>query len=309
MTDGTAQRLGWDSLPAALTQEISALLGSPVISAVSQTSGFSPGLAAIVTTDDGARAFVKAVSSGYAPVAHSLYRREAGLLPRLPEGVAAPALLGTVTHEDWFALVTGVVDGAQPSSPSSERELLAVLDAVHASPEVAGLGLPNAGDELMGGAADWTAVLGDHADVLPHWVLDNASELERLSVAAPERVRGNRLVHLDLRADNVLLDRTGHAWIVDWPSASEGQPWLDGVTMLLDARMLDTTADADRMLREHPLLESVDPESVDAVLARLAGMFLARSVLPSPPNMPTLRAFQEREGIAALVWLRARRFA
>ncbi|MEV6871646.1 hypothetical protein [Amycolatopsis sp. NPDC051128] len=49
-----------------------------------------------------------------------------------------------------------------------------------------------------------------------------------------------------------------------------------------------------------------DPDAVNAVLAAAAGDFLYQSMLPGPPNLPTLRAHQHEKGTAALTWLRSR---
>ena len=63
--------------------------------------------------------------------------------------------------------------------------------------------------------------------------------------------------------------------------------------------------DAERALR-HPVLAPVDPGSVDAVLAALAGYFFSRSVTPEPDGMAGIRAFQRVQGGVALDWIAAR---
>ncbi|MGC5002962.1 hypothetical protein [Streptomyces sp. DT203] len=45
---------------------------------------------------------------------------------------------------------------------------------------------------------------------------------------------------------------------------------------------------------------------MNAVLAALAGYFVAHSLMPDPPGLPTVRAFRAAQGAAALEWLRAR---
>jgi len=56
----------------------------------------------------------------------------------------------------------------------------------------------------------------------------------------------------------------------------------------------------------HLLGRHADPDAVTAALAGLAGFFLRNSLLPPPPGIPTLRAFQRAQGDAALTWLRSR---
>lgn len=60
------------------------------------------------------------------------------------------------------------------------------------------------------------------------------------------------------------------------------------------------------MFTGHLLGRHADPDAVTAALAGLAGFFLRNSLLPPPPGIPTLRAFQRAQGDAALTWLRSR---
>src|SRR5256885_11913280 len=57
----TGERLAWADAPAWLRAEVAARLGGEVVEAVTQPSGFSPGLAVRLRLADGRRAFVKAV--------------------------------------------------------------------------------------------------------------------------------------------------------------------------------------------------------------------------------------------------------
>jgi len=45
---------------------------------------------------------------------------------------------------------------------------------------------------------------------------------------------------------------------------------------------------------------------VTVLVAALAGFLVQRSLLPPPPGLPTLRAFQGAQGEVALRWLRRR---
>ncbi|MYW06486.1 aminoglycoside phosphotransferase family protein, partial [Streptomyces sp. SID3343] len=54
-------RVAWESAPAALRTAVEVRLGAPVVRAVTQVGGFSPGVATRVELADGRRAFVKAV--------------------------------------------------------------------------------------------------------------------------------------------------------------------------------------------------------------------------------------------------------
>jgi hypothetical protein len=45
------------------------------------------------------------------------------------------------------------------------------------------------------------------------------------------------------------------------------------------------------------------PQSVTAILCALAGYFTSQALLPPPPGLPTVRAFQAAQGQVARRWL------
>lgn len=130
-------------------------------------------------------------------------------------------------------------------------------------------------------------------------------ELVELESPWPESVRGDALVHLDVRADNLLLT-PDRVFVVDWPWAAVGAPWLDLVAMLPSVAM-QGGPDPDQLWRAHPLGRQVDDDRVDAFIAALAGLFVHAALLPPAPGIPTLRAFQAGQGEQALAWLARRR--
>ncbi|MGH7642769.1 MAG: hypothetical protein ACRENX_07115 [Candidatus Dormibacteria bacterium] len=56
-------RIDWLEIPASLRSEMEALLGCPVVDAVSQPGGFLPGAALRLRLADDRRAFVKVVAA------------------------------------------------------------------------------------------------------------------------------------------------------------------------------------------------------------------------------------------------------
>jgi len=296
--EATSDRIPWADAPRELTDEIGRLLGGSVVDAADQTGGYSAGLAVRVGTAGGSRAFVKAAPAELGGTV-DLYRREAEVLRRLPDSVPAPALLATIEVGDWFGLVTEEVDGRHPSTPPAHDELRAILDTIGEFPDAGGLGLPRLVDELP--FAAWPTLVADHADRLTDLERRNVDRLTALAAAAGDHLVGDRLVHLDGRADNILLDAGDRVWFVDWAWACLGAPWIDGLAVLLDARLSgapDTSA-----LLAHPLFAAVPAAGIDGVLAGLAGEFRLSSLQPAPPRMPALRAFQAAEARAARDWL------
>jgi hypothetical protein len=49
-----------------------------------------------------------------------------------------------------------------------------------------------------------------------------------------------------------------------------------------------------------------DPDALTSIVAAIAGYFTHRALLPPPPGLPTLRAFQDAQGIVARRWLATR---
>ncbi len=53
-------------------------------------------------------------------------------------------------------------------------------------------------------------------------------------------------------------------------------------------------------------LRGVPADSLDAVICSIGGYFVVRALEPSPPGIPTVRAFQAAQGEVAIDWLRER---
>ncbi|WP_404430135.1 aminoglycoside phosphotransferase family protein [Microbacterium lacus] len=299
----------WSSLPATVTRWVEAELGGRVVTTNAQRNGFSSGSADRVMADNGRRVFVKTMSRSRNAETLELHRREAAVMRMLPNEVRAPALLGVYDDDEWIALMMHDIEGAHPGGQHG-ADIPAVLDAIAELPEAAGrLGtLPRLQDELVGDFSAWNRIVADGVDsTLPSLALALRDRMMEAAVGAAGAVVGDHLVHLDCRADNILIDGSGTAWLIDWPWASIGARWFDGVTYLLDVVVRGESVDVDWYL-SHPLFDTLRSEQVDAVLAALAGTFYNNARQPSPPNMPTLRAFQRAEADAAVAWL-ARRWA
>lgn len=304
-------RTAWADLPDDVRERVAELLGGPVTRAVSQSNGFSPGSADRVSTAAGERAFVKtAHRTPHHPGTYDLHRRELGVMKVMPRGVRVPSLLGSFVSDDWVALILDDIDGRHPGDALDGADIIAVLDALATLPELRGAAaadLPRAADELAVDASRWATIQDEGAvGELPDWAIDNFDRLRRTAEQIADAAEGDHLQHLDCRADNVLIDRAGTAWIIDWPWAGVGACWLDGLCYLLDARLRGEDVDAEELLRTHPLFAGVPASHIDALLAALTGGFFAKARRPAVPSMPTLRDFQLREALAGMEWLRQR---
>ena len=304
------QRLPWSDVPAPVRAEVEARFGSAVISAHSQVGGFSPGVAARLRLADGSRAFVKAVCSAPNPDAPAIYRREARIAAALPADVPAPVLQWSFDDGEWVVLAFDDIDGRTPDLPWRPHELERVFDALRALAEQltpSPIALEPASEALTRLFGGWRRIAAAESPIeaLPGGVRAHLDDLTALEARWPEAVQGDSLVHLDLRADNLLLT-DDRVFVVDWPWAAVGAPWLDLVAMLPSVAM-QGGPDPESAWRSHPLSDGTDDECVDAFIAALAGLFVHSSLLPPPPGLPTLRAFQRAQGEHATAWLAQRR--
>lgn len=304
-------RLAWTDLPQEVRAWVAAELGSPVVAATSQPAGFSPGSADRVVTADGRRAFVKAVSADQNPDTPALHRREIDVLGTLVSlavpgaaggGLGIPQLLASYDDGHWVALLIEDVDGSHPL-PWSHDLLAAVLHALAVIATVpAPASWPALEQELVSEMGSWSRLRENPPAGLDPWALAHLEELEALSLRTLPQMAGGAVAHTDLRADNLLVDKEGLVWVLDWPWASRGAPWCDAVMLLVNVRL-----DGDLDLRPH--LHIIDDlggslEEVLGLVAGLSGFFEEASRRPAAPGLPTLRDFQRRQALAALSLVR-----
>lgn len=127
-----------------------------------------------------------------------------------------------------------------------------------------------AADLLAEDFAGWHRIRADPPADLDPWVARHLDELCELAERGLAALAGDTLVHLDIRADNLLLSPDGT------------------VTVIADALL---AAEVD----------------LAAVLAGLGAFFADAARQPAPAGLPTLRAFQQAQADTVLSWLRALR--
>nr|WP_232530851.1 phosphotransferase [Microlunatus antarcticus] len=292
-------------MPASVRLAVEEILGSPVVEAVSQPGGFSPGSADRVVTADGRRAFAKAVGGSLNPQSPVLHRREIAFGAALPPVGSVPTLLGSWDDGDWVALVLADVDGRHPHLPWRRAELEAVREALEVVADIPltdGLAqLPETGAGFAEDFAGWHRLRADPSPALDPWA---ARHLDRLTAAADRgeaALAGDQLVHGDVRADNLLVRPDGSVVVVDWPWATRGAGWFDRLALLVNVGLNDPHAPLEDL--RAAWLPEVAADDVDAVLAGLGAYFVDVARRPDPPGLPTVRAFQRAQGEVVLRWL------
>lgn len=303
-------RIGWAELPKHVRVGVERILGSQVEESIGQQGGFSPGTADRVRTSTGRRAFVKAVNPALNQASPDIHRREAAITAALPSTLPAPSLIGKFDDGDWIALVLSDVDGSHPQVPWRSGELGLVLDTLlnlAGTPVPQSLEhLPKLSRELAEDFGGWARIrLAPPADCDP-WILDNLAGLEHLAARGVTDLDGESLVHTDVRADNILITPDGGAVLVDWPWAAIGSAYFDALTVLVNVRVFDPGFDVESVLESHPVFMEAGQERIDGFLSGLGAYFMDMARRPAPPGLPTVRAFQQRQGDAVMGWLRQR---
>ena len=295
----------WHSLPPSVRTAVEELLGFSVLAAESASEGFSPGVAASVRGADGQRAFVKAVSATVNARSPELHRTEAVITRQLPASLRAPALLGVHDDGTWVALAFEYVAGRVPARPWVAAELDAAVDALDRLAVVpAPPGLPAAQDELADEFGGWARLQGA-ATELSGWELRLLDRLVELEAGWPAAVEGDRLLHLDARADNMLMTADGHAVLLDWPWAAAGAPVLDVVGFVPDA-VLRGAPSAEALLQRTVAGRDAPAHQVDVLVCAFAGLMAEAHRSPPAPAMERLREFQRAQAKVSLAWLRRR---
>lgn len=303
-------RCGWDAVPATVRAGVDDMLGARVVATRTVEGGFSPGPAVRAELDDGRTVFLKAAGLELNRHTPGMHRREAHVLAVLPPAVPAPRLLGVVDDGDWVVLAVEWIVGRMPD-PTDASDVERLLDLVGR--------LSRAGDGVR---LDGVGAIAEvHPDLMGHWIrlttaplpgLDDWSRrhldrLAELDARVPEAVVGSCLVHVDLRTDNVVFAAAGASSdvVVDWPGAAIGAPWVDLVGML-PALRLDGGPEPEDVFAAHPVGAAAPPTAVDAFVVGIAGYLTRQSLLPAPPGLPTVRAFQAAQGAITRHWVAVR---
>ena len=259
--------------------------------------------------------FVKAAGPEPNPIATSLYRREARIVAALPAGVPVPRLLWQYDPGSggWVVLVFEDVQHRHPAQPWRLDELDLVRTALvglaaDLTPSPLPAGIVGTANEQFGGRlSGWRRLRYERPSRLSgldEWSTRHLEQLVELEAAAESAVGGNTLLHLDVRADNILITPE-RVWFVDWPEACVGAAWIDMVFFAPSVTMQGGPSPEDVIAR-HPACQAADADDLTVAVAAVAGYFTYRALQPPAPGLPTLRAFQAAQGAVAREWLAER---
>jgi hypothetical protein len=313
----TTTRPAFAALPCSVQAAIGSAAGSAVdVAFPPVTTGFTGAYAGLLALSDGRRVFAKAAGP-MAPFALQAIPREAGILRLLGGRATAPLVVGAVSVDGWQVVVLEAIDGHLPGMPWTEGDADAAHDACLELATLAPADVADLTDTTMaadvGGDRAALACLDELAssarswpDGIPPLPPGPARELARLGGLATQALVGDRLVHCDLRPDNMLVTPSGQARLLDWNWVTRGPVWCDWVGLL--PLMAHHGLDVDRMAARSPLLDGVDAEAVDAFLAILVGYLVDACVQPTVPgSLSAVRAHQRHLATTFTAMLAGRR--
>jgi hypothetical protein len=302
------RRLAWQQVPGHVRRAVEAALGAAIVEARTQEGGFSPGAAVRLRLANGGTAFVKALGVDVHRDSVGLYRSEAAAMAHLPPGLPVARLLDVYDDGEWVALVYEEVEGRHPAVPWRPDELERVARAMadlgatlQPTPWPDAPAFAEANATFLGAPRELAAAPPPDLDP---WL---RRRLERLAAGEPdltELVRGDALLHADLRSDNLLLTADGGVVFLDWAWTCNGASWLDVVMFAVTVNR-EGGVDADLLVRGHPLTRDVPRSWIDGVLLAAAATYTSQLRLPEPP-LPRVRADQRAYAGATLSWVRRR---
>ncbi|MFC0431898.1 phosphotransferase [Kutzneria buriramensis] len=272
------------------TERLARAIGGPVVRATPFTGrGYTPARRMIAELADGTTVFAKQGVNEY--TAGEL-RREFANYQRL-QGFFMPVFVGW--DDDGGVepiLVLEDLSTADWPPPWTVDRVVQVLDTIGviARQPVPG-GVVELEEEWVGGG--WQAVADDPEPFLSLGMCTDAW-LDRtlptlLDASAGARLKGDQLVHLDVRSDNLCFagDRTV---FVDWNHACVANPEVDRA-FFLPSMVSEGGPPPEEVA-------TVSPEMVAVV----AGFFACRAALPPVPGGPGVRGVQRAQLTAALPW-------
>ena len=301
--------MAFAELPVHVREWAEGVLGAPIARTEPASGGYSPGVAEGLLAADGSAIFLKAGHPSLNPESVELLRAELRTLRAMPSGLPVADLIDAVDEgaDGWVALALEHVDGRQAPLPWTNATIGAALTSL-AELRAALTPAPQApwrdvADELRGMFGCW-AQLAYVVDLDP-WLAVRLPALAAAADAALTEMAGDTLVHLDLRADNLMLRSDGRLIVVDWAWAVRGAAWIDPA--LLAIEFISSAApevDADAWIARIAADGGIGTDPIVHALVGVLGFFEFAGRQPDPPGLPTVREFQRFQATALRTWLR-----
>lgn len=314
----------WLSVPPALRATFEDAMRAPVSEAKIAWGGYSAAPSWLMTLADGRLVFVKGWLAAPDAVSASPVAQEIDLYKRHPQlSAIAPAYIGSWQMESpegvWLLLAIEAISPSASPLPWDSEKLRAVLSALRHLGTLNLEGLPSASKILdydrpfdadgwwaFEAAGRMEALLGyfENPIELRIWLQENlptlkALELKRAALGGPQQP-----IHLDLRADNILLRPDGTPVLLDWPNLCIG-PLIFDLAYFINSATAEGGPQQEISVRlaEEVWNDHFDPEDWLIALVDLTGYLVLRASQPDIADMPRLRALQRHHLQVGLNWL------
>lgn len=292
-------RTPWQEAPEQVKAWVRDHVGSEIEPAQDQLGGMSTGVAAVVHGSE-QKVFVKGVDTVDNPQGAAMYRVEAAIAGQLPKHPTIPELLagGIVEVGDgsWWVTLLEARPGHTPDHPWRTADLDLVLAAwQQLQPALAATPWSRSAavSELFVG---WRAIADDPTDPW-HQLAGRWRDREEQLAGEIDGGAAAQLSHIDLRADNILIDQGSKAVaFVDWAHPGTAAAWADVALLLGDVVASGADVEAggeidvvDRFATAHP---DVDPELGIATISALAAFLHGRAHREQAnPDLPHRRSW------------------
>jgi len=255
--------------------------------------GMATGIAAVVGGERG-RVFIKAADVGINPTAGAMYRREAAMATKLPRHRRIPPLLasaeiGLGSAGTWQAALYEAREGRAVRHPWGAADLDRVLTAwAELRPALTAMPWETSA-QVSATFTGWREIACLYGDPWHRLSVEWAPREAELA----EVVDGDGaavLGHIDLRADNILIDDVGEVAFVDWAHPGLTAPWVDVALLLGDVVASGTAVECggeidvvETFARAEP---GTDPRWFVSLVGALGAFLHVRAQQPVDPLLP-----------------------
>lgn len=316
----TVLRPGWMDVPAAVRAVVAEKIGARVLGWTSLSGGLFESGYELQLQAGGVNYYVKMADS-LNPAGFAMLRTEIAHTLALPSGAPVPPPVWTIDQEigqygRWLAIGFVMQPVRLPRLPWVEADVDEALELAYAIGDVVAPD-PRADEAPYAAWQDvldpdaWARVAKDRPGDLAAfggWLPARADSLVALAGEAASELRGDRLAHHLLRAENVLLAAERGAippLTISWTTCSVGPACATALSMLGFMQAQGGPA-PEAALAVRPLPASYDADELTAYLAILAGHHIHGSLLPPDPALPLSRSAQREHAKVLTDWLRRR---
>lgn len=324
---GREARPEWPDVPQAVVDQLQKLLKQKIVHADIAWGGYSPSAAFSATLDSQKKVFIKGTHPGQDTHGTRMLRQEIEAYETLPDiEKISPAYLGYAgdgSEEGWMLAAFDYIDTV-PTLPWTDEKITTVfrlLSHLHFCDEKKiPPSLPLARDKNYIGkflrpeggwlrirderrTADKFLTLFEDQDAGRRWFLSALPGLCEKQARAPMTGGHIGIIHQDLRSDNILFDRAGRTYLVDWVNACRGPVVMD-LAFFLPSVSAESALECGALLElyETTLGVKTDRESLAIALASLSGHMADNTYRAIPVKLPRLRWIQKSLLWAMLQW-------